>query len=250
MSVEPVTPSPAPFDYSRIAMPDACALRLAADKLTEKIGALNNSMHEAQRRVALAAADIGADLVKVKDRLPHGTFGGWCRSELGIEPRTAQNYMNAARLLGSLPPEARETISLLPPATIYALAAPGLPDDIRAGVLTKVVAGEMAPSAARKAVQTAQALTAKQKRQLERRAAAREREVLREREREEDRKRRRDAALREILLPLIRNAPAFAVSSAARTLGGPHQQGIRWAIGDVLLEILLEMPAMQLEIVA
>jgi hypothetical protein len=168
--------------------------------------------------------------------------------------------MNAARLLGSLPPEARETISLLPPATIYALAAPGLPDDIRAGVLTKVVAGEMAPSAARKAVQTAQAeinsaarrlaLTAKQKRQLERRAAAREREVLREREREEDRKRRRDAALREILLPLIRNAPAFAVSSAARTLGGPHQQGIRWAIGDVLLEILLEMPAMQLEIVA
>lgn len=64
--------------------------------------------------------EIGERLAAVKDVLPHGAFGPWVAHELGITPRTAQNYMNAAGFLTGK----SETVSHLPPAILYKLAAP------------------------------------------------------------------------------------------------------------------------------
>jgi hypothetical protein len=63
---------------------------------------------------------IGEHLAAVKAVLPHGAFGPWLARELGITPRTAQNYMQAATFLA----EKRNAVSHLPPAILYKLAAP------------------------------------------------------------------------------------------------------------------------------
>lgn len=63
---------------------------------------------------------IGTHLAAVKDVLPHGAFGPWMARELGITPRTAQNYMQAAAFLAGK----SASISHLPPAIIYKLSAP------------------------------------------------------------------------------------------------------------------------------
>ena len=75
--------------------------------------------------------EIGRDLANVKKLLSHGEFQEWIQTELGISPRTAQNFMNVTNRLGGK----SEMISLLPPTVVYALAAPSTPDDVRAHVL-------------------------------------------------------------------------------------------------------------------
>lgn len=66
------------------------------------------------------AQEIGEHLRRAKAALPHGAFGPWLARELGITPRTAQNYMQAATFLAGK----RNAISHLPPAIIYKLSAP------------------------------------------------------------------------------------------------------------------------------
>ncbi len=81
--------------------------------------------------------EIGKDLSTVKGQLPHGDFQDWVEGQLGMTIRTAQNYMSAAKLV-----EAKgETISLLPPATIYLLASKATPDEITDRVVAALEAG-------------------------------------------------------------------------------------------------------------
>ena len=63
--------------------------------------------------------EIGRDLVDVKEKLNHGDFQHWVRSELGISTRMAQIFMNVADRLGGK----SEIISHLQPTAVYALAA-------------------------------------------------------------------------------------------------------------------------------
>jgi len=85
-----------------------------------------------------AIIQIGKDLASAKHYLSHGQFLRWVEDEVGIQARTAQAYMRAASWASSK----SETVSLLPPAALYALSSPGLPAEFVDGVLRRVEAGD------------------------------------------------------------------------------------------------------------
>lgn len=70
--------------------------------------------------------EIGDLLLQAKAQLDHGQFQTWAESELGIRPRSAQNYMNAAAFVK----DKSETVALLPPAILYKISAPSAPKEI------------------------------------------------------------------------------------------------------------------------
>ena len=163
------------------------------------------SLEPAQVDIARAAADairtihkqaipaIGRHLLTAKEALPHGAFTAWAEQELGINSRTARNYMQAASWLMGKP----ETVAVLPPTVLYALSAPGVPDALVQGVLVEAASGTplnptviQAKLAAAKAEQTelkaaqrrkpdltVDELRARKKRQQQRRDAERDREA-------------------------------------------------------------------------
>jgi hypothetical protein len=123
------------FDYASLPLADASALRLTADRIRDRMNGI--------KRDTLA---IGRELLDIKDRLPHGAFGAWVRAELGMTPRTAQNFMNAARLVQSVPEPIRESVSLLPPATLYRLSAPSAPQEVVQEVVLAAAERAVSPS--------------------------------------------------------------------------------------------------------
>ena len=82
-----------------------------------------------ERATIKGVVEIGVRLNKVKESVGHGNFGSWLQREVGWTTRTAQNYMNVAMKLG----DRCETISHLPQATVYKLAA--LPDADRKDIV-------------------------------------------------------------------------------------------------------------------
>ena len=70
--------------------------------------------------------EIGELLLQAKQQVAHGEFQTWAERELGIKSRTAQNYMNAAEFVRGK----SETVSHLPPALLYRLAAPSAPPEL------------------------------------------------------------------------------------------------------------------------
>ncbi len=74
-------------------------------------------------RTAQAVIETGRDLIKAKELLVHGGFGDWLRSQVGIEPKTAQRYMQVARWADSLPKDKNDNLSLLPTSALYNLSA-------------------------------------------------------------------------------------------------------------------------------
>ena len=122
------SPVPAGFDYSVLTADD----REVAERTAEKI-------RQHQQRTIREIIDIGTDLIKVKEKLGHGRFTAWLRSEFGRgSDRTARNYMNAARVFGGAK---AEIISVLPPATLYLLAAPSTPESIRGKIVAELESG-------------------------------------------------------------------------------------------------------------
>ena len=81
--------------------------------------------------------DTGYDLCAVKEKLEHGLFGKWLRFHFNMSERTAQNYMNVAIVFGSTP----KVIDVLPPTTVYKLAAKGASEQIRQSVIEGVAKG-------------------------------------------------------------------------------------------------------------
>lgn len=90
---------------------------------------------------------IGRELLSVKEMLPHGQFHPWLEAEFGMSPRSAQNYMAAVGLY-----DKNETVALLEPSVIYALAAPSTPEPVRQEILTKIESGEKLPPFAVKSI--------------------------------------------------------------------------------------------------
>ena len=125
------------FDYGAMELPERSAMQLSADRIRERLSSIHRDF--------LA---IGAELMRVKERVPHGTFTAWVEAELGMTPRSAQNYMAAAALVQSMPEPARETVSLLPPTTLYKLAAPSTPKEVVAEVVQAAEAGALPPTTA------------------------------------------------------------------------------------------------------
>lgn len=82
--------------------------------------------------------DTGKELLNVKQDLGHGRFGKWLEFHFGWKERTAQNYMNSALAFGSTP----QIIDVLPPSTVYKLAAKSTPEALRQSVIEEINRGE------------------------------------------------------------------------------------------------------------
>lgn len=92
-------------------------------------------------RLKRAAEDIfviGQELQAVKDRLPHGSYTDWLDVEFGLSERMAQRFVGVSERLGGK----SDKLSLLPPSTLYLLAAPSTPDEAIQTVERKLDAGE------------------------------------------------------------------------------------------------------------
>jgi hypothetical protein len=88
-----------------------------------------------QDRVQKSISDTGSDLIAIKAKMPHGSFGAWIKAEFQMSDSTAQNYMNAARYLEGKSPN----FGVLPPSAIYALAS--APPEVAAEVEAQVARG-------------------------------------------------------------------------------------------------------------
>lgn len=186
------------FAYETLPADDARELQTVTTRMRERMQA--------------DAIENGRDLLAVKDRLAGtvGAFGAWLHAEFRMSERTAQNYMAAAREFGDHP----AVVAVLPPGTVYALAAPSTPETIRQDVIRRVEEGErpepaairetitaakrakqQAQEAERKAAQLAK-LTPEQRADLERKAK-RSRRSREQREAEEARQRAERKATRE-----------------------------------------------------
>jgi Protein of unknown function (DUF3102) len=120
-------PTVVSFDYSQLPADVADEARAIAERVRDKT-----------RSMTLTILELGRDLMRVKARLGHGTFGIWLEAEFSGGARTAQNYMRAFEAFG----DKCEIVSHLPPATVYALAAPSVPERTRAKVVQRLSAGE------------------------------------------------------------------------------------------------------------
>jgi len=123
-----------PFTQSEILAPVA-VLTQAGAELFYDYNQLPTEHREAVRRSARiikpllkrTAEDIfviGGELRGVKDMLPHGRYTEWLEVEFGLSERMAQHFVNVRERLG---PKS-EKFSVLPPSTLYLLAAPSTPD--------------------------------------------------------------------------------------------------------------------------
>jgi hypothetical protein len=238
----PSGPSTAsPFDYATLPLADASALRLTADRIRDRMNGI--------KRDTIA---IGRELLSVRDRLPHGAFGAWVRVEFGMTLRTAQNCMNAARLVQSVPEPVRESVSLLPPATLYRLSAPSTPPEVVQEVVLAATEGAVPPpdhilrrldEAAAERREVALATRKKPGRTEEdakaivrRRRADRARDQARledEWAREKAQRRVEEEEAREAARRLVAAHPAIMAQVAAR-LRGPAS----WAFNDELITSL------------
>ena len=119
--------TPAAFDYA--SLPEA----LAADAR-----AVAQRVRSGHLRTMSTILEMGRELTALKAKLGHGRFGRWLQAEFGAVARTAQNYMLAAERFG----QDAELIALLPPSTVYALAAHSTPEPVRAEVVRRLSSGE------------------------------------------------------------------------------------------------------------
>ncbi len=121
-----------PFDYGSLDTEQADAARSAAQRI--------------KARTAAAILDTGRDLAAIRAMLDHGRFGRWVRAELGMTPRSAQNYLRAAALVDAK----SETVSHLPPSTIYEIARS--PAAAQARLLDRLANGEIGAGQVRSAL--------------------------------------------------------------------------------------------------
>lgn len=113
------------FDYGALPSATAGATKAATDRIRRRVAGQIKSIIE-----------TGDDLLHVKELLEHGQFTAWLTAEFGMTDRTARNYMAAASAFKGK----SETISVLPAATVYALAS--APEETRNIVVGRLEAGE------------------------------------------------------------------------------------------------------------
>lgn len=92
------------------------------------------------RRSAQDIWEIGQRLADVRSRLKYGQFLAWLKAEFGWSQRTAYNFINVYETFG----DRLATLAKVDIATsvLYQLAAPSVPEDLRAQVLESAEEGE------------------------------------------------------------------------------------------------------------
>ncbi len=117
------------FDYSSLQPSDAADLKKIAERLRYLVP-----------RATRLIIEIGDHLKAAKARLGHGEFGKFCLDEVGIEIRSAENYLALSDLAKVYPPS---ELAKLPARTAYKLAAKAAPADVVEEVMSEVRAGRV-----------------------------------------------------------------------------------------------------------
>jgi hypothetical protein len=102
------------YDYDQIPQEHREGVRQAAQLIKPRL-----------KRAAEDIFIIGGALRTVKGVLPHGQYSRWLAVEFGLSERMAQHFVNVRERLG---PKS-EKFSVLPPSSLYLLAAPSTPDE-------------------------------------------------------------------------------------------------------------------------
>ena len=74
------------FDFASLDVPTARAVRVSTERIRQLV-----------KRSLDDVIEIGAELISVKQTLPHGQFRPWLRAEFGWKERSARNFMNVAQ---------------------------------------------------------------------------------------------------------------------------------------------------------
>ncbi|MCP4560323.1 MAG: DUF3102 domain-containing protein [Bosea sp.] len=90
--------------------------------------------------------ETGRDLIRASDILEHGKLGPWLKENFGWSPSTARNYINSAKLV-----DENANIADLQPSAVMALAAPSVPEAVKAEIFADLGAGKKATVAEIKA---------------------------------------------------------------------------------------------------
>jgi hypothetical protein len=227
----------APQQLTAPALPDLAAV---AERIRARL----------QRHVKDMVA-IGADLLVVKAKLPHGEFGSWLDREFGLGVRTAQLYMRAAEWAEGK----SEIISQIPPPAIRLLSAPTTPEPIQNEVVEAIRAGaavnyrEVEEQIREHRANAAQAKREQLRKEARLRGKSPEYQKQLERQMaREAAKNRREAEERE---RLVAEARVIIQRLSAEDLGRLRaiSDAVRWIYLSELVEGLLNAPAdVQIEV--
>src|ERR1051325_11356239 len=115
------------FDYTSLDPTVADDAKIAAERIRDVL-----------KHTTAGIIEIGERLQAIKNCLRHGQFSQWIAIEFEMSDRTARSYMSVAAFAAGK----TETVSVLQPTTVYALAAPSTPDAIKSEVLKALDKGE------------------------------------------------------------------------------------------------------------
>lgn len=91
------------------------------------------------RRTAEDVIEIGEALIRQQDALPQ-VFRAWIEAEFAMSRATAYNFIRVAKKFGG---DKRPIIAHLPKLALYELASPSTPEEVRAEVERRIIAGEL-----------------------------------------------------------------------------------------------------------
>ena len=115
------------FDYSQLDSGTSMFVR----EQTEEIRGLI-------KRTAQGILDIGQKLLEIKEKLGHGNFLSWLKTEFNWSEPSAQRFMQVARQFKSI-----DLMDLeIAPSALYILSAPSTPDSVRQEAVSRAKAGE------------------------------------------------------------------------------------------------------------
>jgi hypothetical protein len=210
------------YDYAALSSDTADLARRTAEKIRRH-----------QQRISREVIEVGAGLIGVKNALGHGRFGKWLTIETGWSIRTAQRYMRAAEVFG---PKC-DTVSFLPPATVYLLSARSTPETIVGEVIDRLENGERIDADNIKATVQAARERAREEKHKHKKRKLSERTLRRherERQKREDEEQKRREEVEAIAQGLIEEIGAANVKRVL-DCDWDVQDALRRLIGEVAL---------------
>jgi DNA repair exonuclease SbcCD ATPase subunit len=115
------------FDYASLPINDAMELKASAERIKIRL-----------KRGAEDIIENGRDLLDSKNKLGHGKFERWIKSEFGLGLTTAKKFIQVFEKFGDKSPLCGD----LKPSEIYLLAQDSTPEIVREIVIEKIENGE------------------------------------------------------------------------------------------------------------
>jgi len=86
--------------------------------------------------------EVGRELIAAKEEVPHGQWLAWLQREFRWSHDTAMNYMRAARAFPEIPNGSEFDGVTIEGRALYALSAPGVPQEIRDEAVAQAKGGK------------------------------------------------------------------------------------------------------------